>query len=85
MKAHEKAPPKSDYFGLGGAYLCGKGEALEAELPVLILVLISREDGLYYILVLGDLACFDTEEVLEGHRLACEAPFADSEDEVPLT
>lgn len=32
MQVHEKAPSKFDYFGLGGAYLCGKGEGLEAVL-----------------------------------------------------
>ena len=48
-------------------------------------MLLGRSDGLDDIPVLYDLTAFDTEEVIEGHGLACEAPFADSEDEVPLT
>ena len=58
---------------------------LEAELTVLILMLFCGQHGLYDIPVLGDLTALHTEEVVEGHGLAGEAPFADDEYEVTLT
>lgn len=61
------------------------GLALEAELPVLVLVLFGGEDGFDDVPVLCYLAAFDTEEVVESHGLTPEAPFADGEDEVPFT
>lgn len=60
------------------------GLALEAELPVLVLVLFGGEDGFDDVPVLCYLAAFDTEEVVEGHSVTPEAPLADGEDEVPL-
>ena len=60
------------------------GLALEAELPVLVLVLFGGEDGFDDVPVLCYLAAFDTEEVVDGHGLTPEAPFADGEDEVPF-
>ena len=55
-----------------------RGEGgLEAELAVLILMLVCRQHGLYDIPVLGDLTALYTKEVVEGHGLTGEAPFAD--------
>ena len=47
---------------------------LEAELAVLILMLVCGQHGRYDVPVLGDLAARDAEEVVEGHGLAGEAP-----------
>lgn len=51
------------------------GLALEAELPVLVLVLFGGEDGFDDVPVLCYLAAFDTEEVVEGHGLTPELPW----------
>ena len=73
---------------------CGVGQresgvraegGLEAELAVLVLMLVCGQHGLYDIPVLGDLATLYAEEVVEGHGLAGEAPFTYGEYEVTLT